>query len=278
VGALPVATLGPTPSPLLLQLEVALDQGNLVTPAGSSAWDFYQKLSVVEPQAKKLPQLKSRLIDSMLLRSKAVVTGDVRTDNISSNVDDLKIAGQMLTRLHGLQPDDQEISRLQKLSAAEALIALQFYDEAVKALEPLRTPPAGSVENAIGLATAGQLSDYEAERHFKRAIEMEPGWAAPHYNLALLYRTQKKDGVLTELQQAARLDPANPSIMTALGDELFEAKNWNEAASAYRAALAIRPDDDALHTKLGHSLYSQGLRGEADKEYQRAKELADRRK
>jgi len=278
VGALPVATLGPTPSPLLLQLEVALDQGNLVTPVGSSAWDFYQKLSAVDAPAKELPQLKSRLIDSMLLRSKAVVTGDVRTDNISSNVDDLKIAGQMLTRLHGLQPDDQQISRLQKLSAAEALIALQFYDEAVKALEPLRTPPAGSVENALGLATAGQLSDYEAERHFKRAIEMEPGWAAPHYNLALLYRTQKKDGVLNELQQAARLDPANPAIMTALGDECFEAKNWTEAASAYRAALAIRPDDDALHTKLGHSLYSQGLRAEADKEYQKAKELADRRK
>ena len=278
MGSLPVATLGPTPSPLLLQLEVALDQGSLVTPAGSSAWDFYQKLSAVEPPAKELPQLKSRLIDAMLQRSKAVVTGDVRADNISSNVDDLKVAGQMLTRLHGLQPDDQEISRLQKLGAAEALIALQFYDEAVKALEPLRVPPAGWVENALGLATAGQLSDYEAERHFKRAVELEPNWAAPHYNLALLYRTQKKEGVLAELEQAARLDPSNPAIMTALGDELFEAKRWTDAATAYRAALATRPDDDALHTKLGHTLYSQGLRSDADKEYQRAKELADRRK
>jgi tetratricopeptide (TPR) repeat protein len=214
----------------------------------------------------------------MLLKSKAVVVGDVRTDSISSNVDDLKVAGQMLTRLRGLQPENQEVIRLQKLSAAEALIALQFYDEAVKALEPLRTPPSAWVENALGLATAGQLSDYEAERHLKRAIELEPNWDSPHYNLALLYRTEKKEGVQAELEQAARLNPSNPAIITALGDECFEAKHWTDAASAYRAALALRPDDDALHTKLGHTLYSQGLRAEADKEYQKAKELADRRK
>jgi tetratricopeptide (TPR) repeat protein len=249
-----------------------------VTPSGASAWDLYQKLSAVDPQAKELPRLKSRLIDAMLIRSKAVVVGDVRTDNISSNVDDLKVAGQMLTRLRGLQPENLEISRLQKLSAAEALIALQFYDEAVKALEPLRAPPAGWVENALGLAAVGQLSDYEAERHFKRAIELEPNWAAPHYNLALLYRTQKKEGILAELEQASRLDGSNPAIMTALGDEYFETKHWTDAAAAYRAALAIKPDDDGLHTKLGHALYSQGLRVEADKEYQKAKELAERRK
>jgi tetratricopeptide (TPR) repeat protein len=249
-----------------------------VTPSGASAWDFYQKLSAADPSAKELPRLKSRLIDAMLMRSKAVVVGDVRTDNISQNVDDLKVAGQMLTRLHGLQPDNPEIGRLQKLSAAEALIALQFYDEAAKALEPLRTPPAGWVENALALAAVGQLSDYEAERHFKRAIELEPKWAAPHYNLALLYRTQKKEGILAELEQAAQLDPSNPAIMTALGDECFETKHWTEAAAAYRTALAMRPDDDALHTKLGHALYSQGLRSEADKEYQKARELADRRK
>jgi len=174
---------------------VALDQGNLVTPAGSNAWDLYQKLSVVEPPAKEMPQLKSRLMEGLLVRSKAIVLGDVRTDNISSNVDELKMAGQMLTRLQRLQPDNPEISKLQKLSAAEALVSLQFYDEAAKALELIRTPPAGAVENALGLTALGQLSDFEAERHFKRAIELEPNWAAPHYNLACCTGTRKRTPV-----------------------------------------------------------------------------------
>jgi tetratricopeptide (TPR) repeat protein len=260
-----------------LQLELALDQGSIVSPTGSSAWDLYQKLAAVDPPVRELPQLKSRLIEALLVRSNTIVAGDVRSDNISSNVDDFRLAGQMLTRLHVFQPDNPDIGRLQKLSAAEALIALQFYDEAAKALEGLRTPPVGSVENALGLATLGQLSDYEAERHFKRAIELEPKWAAPHYNLALMYRNQKKDTCLTELEQAARLEASNPAILGALGDEYFERKQWNEAATAYRQTLRIKPNDDALHTKLGHSLYSQGLRSEADKEYQRAKELAGRK-
>jgi len=277
VGRLPVEPAGATPSPLLLQLELALDQGSIVSPSGSSAWDLYQKLVAVDPPPKELSQLKARLTNEMMVRSKAIVAGDIRSDNISTNVDDFRLAGQMLTRLHSFQPDDSDIAKLQKLSAAEALIALQFYDEAVKALEPLRVPATGWVENALGLATLGQLSDFEAERHFKRAIEQEPKWAAPHYNLGLLYRNQKKEDSLAEVEQAARLDTSNPAILAALGDEHFERKHWTEAAAAYRAALTIRPEDGALHTKLGHALYSQGLRDEADKEYQKAKQLAGRR-
>jgi len=277
-GSLPVTTAEATPSPLILQLELAIGQGSLVSPAGSSAWELYQKLMATEPQANDLPRLKSMLVAAMLARSKAIVAGDVRADNISANVEDFRLAGQMLTRLHGFEPDNPDISKLQKLSAAEALIALQFYDEAARALDSLRTPPSGPVENALGLVTLGQLSGYEAERHFKRAAELEPKWAIPHYNLALLYRSQKKDGSLTELQEAAQLNPSDPAILAALGDEYFERKQWSDASTTYRKALAARPDDDALHTKLGHALYSQGLRTEADQEYQKAKEIADRRR
>jgi tetratricopeptide (TPR) repeat protein len=269
---------GATPSPLVLQVEVAIAEGSLVSPAGSSAWDLYQRLSAVDPAPGELVQLKSKLIEALLSRSRAIVVGDVRSDNISANVDDFRLAGQMLTRLRGFDPDNPDISRLQKLSAAEALIALQFYDEAAKALEPLRTPTTGWVENALGLAAVGQLSDFEAERHFKRAIQAEPQWAAPHYNLGMLYRNQKKEASLAEFEQAARLDGSNPAIIAALGDEYFERRQWSEAATTYRKALVVQPDSDALHTKLGHALYSQGLRAEADKEYEKAKELARMRK
>jgi hypothetical protein len=33
------------------------------------------------------------------------------------------------------------------------------------------------------------------------------------------------------------------------------------------------PSDDTLHTKLGHALFSQGLQEEANREYQKAREL-----
>ena len=162
---------------------------------------------------------------------------------------------------------------LEKLSAAHALIALQFYDEADKSLAGLQPLKLAVVENAIGIVQQGLLNEYQAERAYKRAIEIDPAWAAPHYNLAVLYKSSKKELALAEFQRAAEIDGKNAALVTALGDEYFEREQWAKAAECYRKAVGIIPNDDSLHTKLGHALYSQGLRDEANREYQKAREL-----
>jgi len=58
-----------------------------------------------------------------------------------------------------------------------------------------------------------------------------------------------------------------------LGDEYFTRQQWKQAAEAFRKAVALKPADDNLHTKLGHALYSQGLQDEANREYEKAREL-----
>ncbi|HKV37741.1 MAG TPA: hypothetical protein VJX67_00905, partial [Blastocatellia bacterium] len=195
-------------------------------------------------------------------------------DIMASRVDYFKHAGQLLARLRELQPGRAEAAVLQKLSAVEALIALQFYDDAEQALARLETSPTAAVENTFGLVYQGGLDDYRAERAYKRAIELDPHWAAPHYNLALLYNSQKKDGALPELEEAAKLAPSNSAILEMLGDQYFSNSKWAEAEGAYRKAISTGDKSDRLHTKLGHALYSQGLRDQADKEYKIARELA----
>src|SRR5262249_34289378 len=154
----------------------------------------------------------------------------------------------------------KDLPMLEKLSAAEALIALQFYDEAERALS--QVPQSAASENASGILYTGKLDYWKAERAYKNAIEMEPNWFAPHYNLGLLYRAQKNEAALAAFERAAASNEKSMAAWLALGDEHFSQNHWQQAAEAYRKAVALKPDDDSLHTKLGHALYSQGLRDE----------------
>ncbi|MEW6211301.1 MAG: tetratricopeptide repeat protein [Acidobacteriota bacterium] len=269
-------TTAPTiaaPSPLILQLEAAIAEGALIEPRGNSAWDIYQRVGADQSAAAEVGRLKIKLADALEKGGLSIVSGDVRADNIADKVDDFKRAGQMLSRARSLRPENAAIVTLEKVSAAQALVALQFYDEAERALSSLQDAKIASVENALGLVYIGKLDNYRAERAFKRAIEIAPAWAAPHYNLALVYRNQKNDAALDELRTAAQLAPDNAEMSAALGDEYFSREQWQNAAETYRKAIAINPSDDALHTKLGHALFSMGLKDEANLEYKKANEL-----
>jgi tetratricopeptide (TPR) repeat protein/uncharacterized caspase-like protein len=261
------------PSPLVLQLEAAIASRTLIEPRNASAWDLYQRMLSEPGTAADAARLKPALAEALTAQGRAIVSGDVRGDNISDKVDDFKRAGQMLARARTLAPDNGDIGALEKLSAAEALISLQFYDEAERALAPLQTAKLAAVENALGLVYQGKLDTWRAERAFKRASEIDLKWAAPHYNLALLYRSQQNQAALAEFEAAASSDQSNVNLLAALGEEYFTRQQWKQSAEAFRKAVALKPSDDNLHTKLGHALYSQGLQDEANREYRKAQEL-----
>ncbi|HEY6327931.1 MAG TPA: tetratricopeptide repeat protein [Blastocatellia bacterium] len=273
-GPVPIAEadLGKAPSPLPSQLEEAIAAGRLIEPKESNAWDLYQRIAL--DSSPETARLKDLLANALLKSSKSIVEGDALEDSLRSDSDDFKRAGDMLARLQTLRPGDKSIVVLRKLSDIEGMIAIEFYSDAEKALADLPAPATGAVENAHGLIYIGQLSDWQAERSFKRAIAADPNLAAPHYNLALLYKGQGNDQALAELETAGKLAPENVRIQTTLGDEYLARSRWAEATVAYKQAITVDPNNDSLHTKLANSLYSQGLREEADREYKRARDLA----
>jgi tetratricopeptide (TPR) repeat protein/uncharacterized caspase-like protein len=275
-ASVPVSRPDAAPSPTVLQLEAAIASRSLIEPRNSSAWDLYQRMLSEPAAAADAARLKPALAQALVAQGRALIGGDVRIDNVADKVDDFKRAGQMFARARSLTGDNAEISVLEKLSAAGALISLQFYDEAERALMPLQATKQAAIENALGLVYQGKLDGWRAERAFKRASELDPKWSTPHYNLALLYRSQQNQAALNEFEAAASADPSNVSLLTALGDEYFSRQQWKQAGDAFRKAIALKPTDDNLHTKLGHALYSQGLQDEANREYQKAQELRRR--
>lgn len=255
----------------MLLFEAALDAGKLIAPEGSSAWDMYLRLD-----ASDRARVKGALADALERSSRAIIFGDVRSDNLSGKIEEFRLAGQMLSKLRALRPE-ADLAALEKLSAAYALIALQFYDEAERIIAGIAASGMAAAQNALGLIHQGRLDFWQAERAFRRAIEIDQSWSAPRYNLALLLKKQGREGALAELERAAQLDPKNLAVLIALGDEYFARQMWPQSIEAYRRAIALKPDDADLHAKLGHALYSGGLRQEAEVEYRRAKELTGKR-
>ncbi|MEW6129770.1 MAG: tetratricopeptide repeat protein [Acidobacteriota bacterium] len=259
------------PSPMLFEFEEAIKTARLLEPKGNCAWDYYQQLSTQANASADVYKLKLRLTEALIKGGKEIIGSYSTTDSVSDRVDDIRRAGQMFSKARALSPETNEALLLEKLSAAQALLALQFYDEAERAL--MQLPKSAFVENAFGLVYAGRLDYWKAERAYQNAIAQDANWFAPHYNLGLLFRAQKKEEALGAFEQAAKVESKNAAIFLALGDEYFSQSKWQQAAENYRKAVNLKPYDDTLHTKLGHALYSQGLRDEANREYQKAKEL-----
>src|ERR1041384_1650918 len=118
------------PSPLILQLEAAIASKNLLEPKSASAWEIYTRLASDPAAAREAARLKPRLAEALINEGRLICGGDVRSDNVSDKVDEFKRAGQMLVRARSLSGNADDLAVLEKLSASEALISLQFYDEA----------------------------------------------------------------------------------------------------------------------------------------------------
>lgn len=92
----------------------------------------------------------------------------------------------------------------------------------------------------------------------REAVALDPSVASYHNTLGLLFlQLQRPDLALAEFRDATRLDPAFADARLNLGIALAEAGRWQEAADAYRAALALPTlsSPAAAHQNLGLALY-----------------------
>jgi tetratricopeptide (TPR) repeat protein len=76
-------------------------------------------------------------------------------------------------------------------------------------------------------------------------------------------------GSVEELQRAADRDPQNPRVLTALGNALYDAEDWDSAIDAYEKARRKAPEDPNLLSDLGAAYRNRG-------DFQRAVPLFER--
>lgn len=103
----------------------------------------------------------------------------------------------------------------------------------------------------LGNACLGANRLAEAAQAFRRALALQPDLASAQGNLGLLLVQQGDlEAAEPHLEALYRLRPQNADVSLILGDLRAMQGRLDEAATLYREALAIRPDDPELRDRL----------------------------
>jgi len=114
-----------------------------------------------------------------------------------------------------------------------------------------------------------------AEREYKRALELNPGYAEAHnwYAGYLMYLGRFDEGI-AEAKRARELDPLSLAINNALGGRLLTAGRENEAIEQIQKTLEMDPNFAPAHTSLGWAYLSKGMNEDAIAEFQKGVALS----
>jgi len=115
----------------------------------------------------------------------------------------------------------------------------------------------------------------QAEREYRRALELDPGNArAHHWYAGYLIYIGKFDEGIAEAKRARELDPLSLPINNALAGRLLVAGRYDEALAQLRETLAMDPDFAPAHNRLGWAYLGKGEHEQAIHEFQKAMELS----
>jgi TolB-like protein/Tfp pilus assembly protein PilF len=114
-----------------------------------------------------------------------------------------------------------------------------------------------------------------AEREYKRALELNPGYAQAHnwYGGLLTYTGRFNEGV-AEAVRARELDPLSLPLNNALAGRLLAAGRYDEALRQVQTTLALDEHFAPAHQTLGWVYLHGGKTDDAIREFQNALQLA----
>ena len=135
-------------------------------------------------------------------------------------------------------------------------------------------PDAEALAN-LGVALRGEERWEEAERAYRRAIEIAPGLGSAYYNLGNLLSAR---GAWAEAESLYRrslaANPSNVDPIYNLANAVRDLGRLDEAIALYRRALELRPNYHAVRDSLGMALLLNGQFAEGWEAYE-ARWLSD---
>jgi tetratricopeptide (TPR) repeat protein len=154
----------------------------------------------------------------------------------------------------------------------------QVFPEAIAAAERALALDDSLAEAHTSLAYARFLYERRweaAERGFRRAIDLNPGYPTAHQWYAfLLSALGRHEEAIAQARQARNLDPLSLVINADFGMVLYFARQYAGAVEQFRKTLELDASFAYAHFGLGHAWQQQGRLAEAVEEQRRAVELA----
>jgi serine/threonine protein kinase/Tfp pilus assembly protein PilF len=111
----------------------------------------------------------------------------------------------------------------------------------------------------------------EAERGFKQAIQLNPGYANVHnFYAVMLSALGRFDDAFVHINNAHELDPLSLPINTSRGWLLYLARRYDEAIEQYWKAIDLDQGFPLAHRRLAQTYEQTQRYSEADAEYRKA--------
>jgi len=145
---------------------------------------------------------------------------------------------------------------------------------ALKALE--LNSALGEAHNSLAFCLDGFDWDFEsAGKEFRRAIELNPGYATAHHwyawHLALVGRNAE---AISEMKKGQNLDPLSLIINADLAELLLIARSYDESIEQSRKTIEMDPNFGLAHNQLAQAYLQKQNTDEAISELQKAIRLS----
>ncbi len=133
---------------------------------------------------------------------------------------------------------------------------------AMKALEIDET--LGEAHTALAEVEVDAWNWSDAERGFKRAIELNPNYpTARHWHAELLSRLGRHDEAIREIKRAQELDPLSLPINAMVGHTLMMAHRFDEAIEQFKKTLEMDQNFNLARVWLADTYIYKGMYEEA---------------
>lgn len=111
----------------------------------------------------------------------------------------------------------------------------------------------------------------DAEREFKRALELNPNYANAHGTYGTYFQSRGLfDQAVAERELAKKFDPLSPLTVANVGYPHYYARRFDQAIKAYREALELDPTFAWGHLWIGQVYLQEGKNREAIDEINQA--------
>jgi eukaryotic-like serine/threonine-protein kinase len=115
----------------------------------------------------------------------------------------------------------------------------------------------------------------EAEKEFRRALELDPGDAETHRIFSVfLLAMGRFDEALAQIRTAQESDPLSVVTSTAAGWAYYSARQYDRGAEQCRKALELAPNFDGAHACLSYCYLGSGMYEQAITESKKAFNLS----
>jgi serine/threonine-protein kinase len=128
-----------------------------------------------------------------------------------------------------------------------------FPEARTAALEALKIDDATAEAHAsLALIMQEEWDWTDAEREFKSALTLNPGYASAHqwHSFSLCIAGRHEDAIM-EARRAAELDPLSTIVSLNMGEVLYFARRFGEARQAIQRTLKVSPDFSPARLFLG---------------------------